>query len=149
MIASYHNITTSRVVTVGYYALVQITKRILRHTALKGAVWCRLGDVPQLVMDHNFILKQAAKRLRSDFERSPIAFELLPRKFTIRELQSLYSAVMGVVLDSRNFRKKILATNIIKPTGERQVGVAHKPAEYFTFNESEYRRGLKRGMRYF
>lgn len=145
----YHNISSNRVVTVGYYALVQISKKIKRYTTSKGARWVEYDSVPQLVMDHNFILRQAYKRLRSDFERSAIAFELLPRKFTIRELQNLYSAVMGVVVDSRNFRKKILSTNMIKPTGERESGVAHKPAEYFTFNTSEFRKSLKRGLRYF
>ncbi len=144
----YHEIRTNRVVTVGYYALVQISQKIFRHTVSKRARWCRYEDIPQLVMDHNIILRKSLNALRADFERSPIAFELLPRKFTIRELQSLFSAVMGVELDNRNFRKKILSTKLISPTGERQQGVAHKPAEYFTFNRIEYRKRLKRGLGY-
>ncbi len=133
-IASYHNITTTRVVTVGYYAMVRITARIMRHTRFKRAVWQSCDNIPRLAMDHTSIFRDSLKRLRREFETSTIAFELLPCKFTIRELQDLHSAVMGIKLDNRNFRKKILNSQIIKPTGERQKGVAHKPAEYYTFN---------------
>ncbi len=146
-IAKYHNITTNRVVTVGYYALVQITPRILRHTTRKGAQWCRCDEVDSLAMDHNQILCHSLSVMRDDFEHSAIAFELLPRKFTIRELQDLHATVMGVDIDNRNFRKKILGSGILKPTGVKQQGVAHKPAEYFTFNLSAYKKGEKRGLR--
>lgn len=143
-IARYHGIMTRRVVTVGYYALVQITPKILKHTNFKGAEWRLCDKVEQLAMDHTQILSESLKALRSDFDRSPIAFELLPKRFTVRELQNLYSAVMGVELDNRNFRKKILGAGILKPTGERERGVAHKPAEFFTFSLSAYNRSDKR-----
>lgn len=139
-IAKYHNISTSRVVTVGYYALVQITPRILKYTVHKRAKWQPYNTIPKLAMDHNVILRHALRVLRNDFETSPIAFELLPRKFTIRELQQLYSTIMGVSLDNRNFRKKILSTEYVKATGEKQKNVAHKPAEYYTFNLSAFKR---------
>ncbi len=138
-IAKFHNITTRRVVTVGYYALVQITTKILKHTTQKGAQWCNCNKVKELAMDHSQILKRSLHILRRDFEHSPIAFELLPRKFTIRELQNLHSAIMGIEIDNRNFRKKILGAGILKPTGVKQCGVAHKPAEFYTFNLSAYK----------
>lgn len=143
-IAKFHNISTRRVVTVGYYALVPITAKMLKHTTQKGAKWCRCDEVGELAMDHTQILNESLEVLRRDFASSPIAFELLPRKFTIRELQSLHSAVMGVEVDSRNFRKKILNSGILKPTGVKQKGVAHKPAEYYTFNLSAYKKSEKR-----
>lgn len=145
-IASYHNITTNRVVTVGYYAVVLLTPKRLSHTSAKGATWVKFNEVPPLVMDHGEILSKATKMLREDFERSPIAFELLPKKFTIRVLQDLYSAIMGLDIDNRNFRKKILSSGILSPTGEKQHGVAHKPAEYYTFNHTEYKRNHCRGI---
>ena len=75
--------------------------------------------------------------------QSPVAFELLPRKFTIRALQNLYSAVLGIEIDNRNFRKKILASGFLTPTAEREQGVAHKPAQYYTFNKNAYKKALK------
>ncbi len=146
-IAKFHEVATQRVVTVGYYALVPITYNRLRHTKRKGATWCKYNKVPRLVMDHNEILEKAMEMLREDFERSPIAFELLPKRFTIRELQDLYSAVKGVELDNRNFRKKILGSGIIASTGDKEQNVAHKPAEYYTFNASQYKRTTTKGCR--
>ncbi|MFI3305936.1 MAG: NUDIX domain-containing protein [Rikenellaceae bacterium] len=148
LVMSMHNIISTRVITVGYYALVRITPTILRSTRAKGARWYHYDDVPRLAMDHNAILRNSLAALREDFEISPIAFELLPKRFTIRQMQNLYSAVMGFDLDSRNFRKRVLNADIVKPTGEKEVGVAHKPAEYFMFNSSAYRKGLKRALRY-
>ncbi len=148
VVMKMHNILSTRVITVGYYALVRITPTVLRNTRAKGARWYHYEDVPRLAMDHNVILRSSLASLREDFEISPIAFELLPKRFTIREMQNLYSAVMGIELDSRNFRKRVLNAEIVKPTGEKEVGVAHKPAEYFTFNASAYRKGLKRALRY-
>lgn len=143
-IAKFHGITTNRVVTVGYYALVQITNKILKHTTRKGAQWCKCNEVEELAMDHNQILRRSLAIMRRDFESSPIAFELLPKKFTIRELQDLHSAVMGIEIDNRNFRKKILGSGILKPTGVKQHGVAHKPAEFYTFNLSAYKKSEKK-----
>ncbi|MFI3303820.1 MAG: NUDIX domain-containing protein [Rikenellaceae bacterium] len=147
-ISKLHNISTTRVITVGHYALVRITPTILRNTKLKGAKWYSYDEIPRLAMDHTLILKHALGVLRADFELSPIVSELLPKKFTIRELQNLYSAVMGIGIDSRNFRKKVLGADIVKHTGEHERGVAHKPAEYFVFNQTAFRRSLKRGLRY-
>ncbi len=147
-ISQHHNITTSRVVTVGYYALVVLTPRTLRHTAFKRAKWADANEIPQLAMDHNAILRQALNSLRTDFITSPIVFELLPRKFTIRELQDLFSSVMGTTLDNRNFRKKILSINIVKPTGEKQKNVSHKPAEYYTFNPTAFKKIKIMGLGY-
>ncbi|MFI3288772.1 MAG: NUDIX domain-containing protein [Rikenellaceae bacterium] len=145
-ITEFYNIKTNRVVTVGYYALVQITPKILKHTARKGAQWYKYDEIDNLAMDHSQILDHSLSVMRREFEHSTIAFELLPRKFTIRELQDLHSVVMGVNIDNRNFRKKILGAGILKPTGVKQRGVAHKPAEYFMLNVSAYKKGERRGI---
>ncbi len=143
-IARYHNIITTRVVTVGYYALIHINKTVLLHTKRKGAKWVNIDDVNILALDHNDILKDALLKLRSSFEQTAKAFEMLPRKFTFRALQNLYSAVMGSQVDSRNFRKKILSENIVRPTGEKEQGVAHKPAEYYVFNPVAFKKTHKK-----
>ncbi|MFR9638243.1 MAG: NUDIX domain-containing protein [Rikenellaceae bacterium] len=146
-IATFHKITTKRVVTVGYYALIQITQEQLEHTDQKGAIWVNIEEVPPLALDHTDILQHTLKVMRDDFERSPIIFEMLPKKFIISDLQKIYSTVMGIQIDNRNFRKKILGQNIITATGERQSGVAHKPAEYFTFNLEEYQKNRRKGLK--
>ncbi len=146
-IANYHNIETKRVVTVGYYALVRLTPKIMRHTAMKQARWCQCDEIRELALDHMEILTHSRERLRNDFQHSPVAFELLSKRFTIRELQDLFAAVMGVKIDSRNFRKKLLALEIIRGTGIREKGVSHKPAEYYVFDSVAFRKASKNRFR--
>ncbi|MFI3280196.1 MAG: NUDIX domain-containing protein [Rikenellaceae bacterium] len=142
-----HGVNSHRVVSVGYYALLKLNTATLRHTSIRGAYWCSVDSVGELMMDHNTILKDTLKRLKSEIVSSPIAFELLPKQFTIRALQDLYSAVLGIEIDKRNFRRKILNSGLLHPTGKREVGVAHKPAEYFTFNHAEYKKRVKRDLK--
>ena len=139
----YHGIQTDRVVTVGYYALVKLDSRTIAYTTAKGAQWVDVDSIQRLAMDHKAILSAALTVLCREMLQSPVAFELLPRKFTIRALQNLYSAVLGIEIDNRNFRKKILASGFLTPTAEREQGVAHKPAQYYTFNKNAYKKALK------
>ena len=139
----YHGIRTERVVTVGYYALVKLDTRTVAYTTAKGAQWVDVDSIQRLAMDHKQILSAALAVLCREMLQSPVAFELLPRKFTIRALQNLYSVVLGIEIDNRNFRKKILASGFLTPTAEREQGVAHKPAQYYTFNKNAYKKALK------
>ncbi|MDE5622224.1 MAG: NUDIX hydrolase, partial [Alistipes sp.] len=143
----HHGIRTERVVTVGYYALVKLDAPTITYTTAKGAQWVDVESIPRLAMDHKQILASALAMLCREMLQSPVAFELLPRKFTIRELQTLYSAVLGIEIDNRNFRKKILASGFLTPTAEKEQGVAHKPAQYYTFNRNAYKRALKEKLR--
>lgn len=142
-ICRHHGIHTERVVTVGYYALVKLDARMLTYTTAKGARWVEVDRIQRLAMDHKQILSSALSVLCREMLQSPVAFELLPRKFTIRELQTLYSAVLGIEIDNRNFRKKILSSGLLTPTDEREQGVRHKPAQYYTFNKGAYKKALK------
>lgn len=142
-ICKYHGISTSRVVTIGFYALVKLNQGIISYTQKKGACWVEIDNVRGLIMDHMDILGDALAILQKEFTHTPIAFELLPKKFTIRQLQNLFSAVLGVSIDNRNFRKKILSSGLLVPTGEREASVAHKPAQFFTFNRQAYKKALK------
>ncbi len=142
-ICRYHNITTRRVVTVGYYALVKLTPEIIAYTRRNGARWVDIDMVRRLIMDHMDILGNALDILQKEFTHTPIAFELLPRKFTLRRLQDLFSAVLGIHIDSGNFRKKILASGLVAATGEFETNVAHKPAQFYTFDKSAYKKAMK------
>ncbi|MDP4292735.1 MAG: hypothetical protein Q8908_16765 [Bacteroidota bacterium] len=78
----------------------------------------------------------------------PIAFELLPKRFTIRQLQNLYEAILGIEIDNRNFRKKVLNFPCIKPLEEKEKGVAHKPARLYKFDKNMYEKNTKQKMKY-
>ena len=131
------------VVTVAYYALVKLDQRILSHTEEKSPVE-RSGK--HHVPGHGSQADPAkgAGDALPDMTHSPIAFELLPRKFTIRELADLYKAILGVEIDHRNFRKKIIGCGYIQPTGEKEKGVPHKPAAYFVFDKNRYKKEEKK-----
>lgn len=142
-ISKYHGIHTERVVTVGYYALVKLDTHTIAYTTAKGAQWRDVDSIQRLAMDHKKILAVALSYLYKEMLMSPIAFELLPHKFTIRELQNLYSVVLGIEIDNRNFRKKILASGFLSETNEKEVGVNHKPARYYYFNRKAYKKAYK------
>lgn len=143
----YHGIRSERVVTVGYYALVKLGRGTIAYTTAKGAQWVDVDGIQRLAMDHKLILTTALSVLCREMLQSPVAFELLPRKFTIRALQNLYGAVLGIEIDNRNFRKKILASGFLIPTGEREQDVAHKPAQYYTFNRNAYKKAVREKLK--
>lgn len=142
-ICRFHGINTKRVVTVGYYALVKLNPGIVCYTSRKGAKWVDVDSIRTLIMDHMEILADALANLQREMTHTPVAFELLPRKFTVHELQSLFEAVTGICIDNRNFRKKILSSGLISPTGEYEKNVSHKPAQYYIFNRSVYKKAVK------
>jgi 8-oxo-dGTP diphosphatase len=143
-INSFYGVNTLRVVTVAYYALVKLDRNMRSYTEEKGAFWKEINNITSLAMDHREILNKALEMLSRDMTYSPIAFELLPKKFTIRELAGLYKAILGVEIDNRNFRKKIIGCGYILPTGDKEKGVAHKPAAYYIFDKHRYRREEKK-----
>jgi 8-oxo-dGTP diphosphatase len=117
------------VVSVAYYALVSPEKHTLHAaTDARQARWFPVDSLPRLAFDHAGILKTALERVRGKLTYAPIGFELLPRKFTIKQLQKLYEIVLGTSLDNRNFRKKIFGLDVLKELKEMQRGVAHPPA---------------------
>jgi len=134
------NLPISRVVTVAYYSLVKIGQ-LFSQKKLKrqDAVWVPLKDLGELAFDHNTIVNYAAKTLRLKLQKEPVGFELLPSKFTIRQLQDLYEVIIGRELDSRNFRKKLARLPYLQPTGEKEKGVAHKPAMLYKFHRKEFK----------
>lgn len=124
-----------RVVTVAYFALInsEKAKQELRATAdVSEAKWFFMSGLPELAFDHAKILKYALKRLRWKFEYTTIAFSLLPKKFTLTQLQKIYETVFDKKFDKRNFRKKILSLNIVEPTKEIKKGVSHRPPQLYS-----------------
>ena len=135
------------IVSVAYYALVSPDKHDIRATAdAREAQWFPITSVPRLAFDHEEILARALERIRGKLTYAPLGFELLPQKFTIKQLQKVYEIVLGRTLDNRNFRKKIFAMDVLRELGEMQKGVPHRAARLYKFDERKYNQMLKRGL---
>jgi 8-oxo-dGTP diphosphatase len=138
-----------RVVSVAYYALVNlIDHHVQAATDARDAGWFPVHDVPSLAFDHAAILQVALERLRGKLRYQPVGFELLPKKFTLSQLQHLYELVLERELDKRNFRKRVLAMDILIETDEVQQDVAHRAARLYRFDERKYRRLAKAGFNF-
>jgi 8-oxo-dGTP diphosphatase len=127
-----------RVVTAAYYSLINISETKREFAIKNNAIWTNVMKVPPLAFDHEEIVSRGLSHLQDRLRNEPIGFELLPEKFTIRELQSLYEVILGCTLDNRNFRKKILKSKYMVQLDEKQSGVAHKPAYYYRFDRNIY-----------
>ena len=129
----------ARVITVAYTSLVK--KELYKPTPsgfAKNAIWLPVQDTPVLAFDHNQLLEKALAFLKSKIYVEPVGFELLPKKFTMTQLQRLYEIILQTELDKRNFRRKILKTSFVVPLEEKQIGVAHKPARLFKFDKKNF-----------
>lgn len=135
------------IVSVAYYALVSPDKHHIHATAdARQAKWFPVTSAPRLAFDHQEIFDAALERVRGKLTYAPLGFELLPQKFTIKQLQKVYEIVLGRTLDNRNFRKKIFAMDVLRELGEMQKGVPHRAARLYKFDERKYNQMIKRGL---
>lgn len=126
-----------RVVTVAYFALIRANQvKLTAGSDAARAVWLPVKDLPPLAFDHDLIVATARERLAAKLDYSTIAFQLLPDRFTIREVQAVYETILGRELDRRNFYKKILATGDLVETSERRVEGRHRPATVYRLNKA-------------
>lgn len=138
-----------RVVSVAHYALVNLRDHTVRAaTDASDAAWFGVHDVPSLAFDHANILQAALERLRGKLRYQPIGFELLPKKFTLSQLQRLYELVLERALDKRNFRKRVLVMDLLVELDEVEQDVAHRAARLYRFDERKYQRLVKRGFNF-
>jgi 8-oxo-dGTP diphosphatase len=138
-----------RVVSVAYCALVRLaTAETRAATDAADAGWFPVSEPPRLAFDHADIFATALARLRGKLRYQPIGFELLPPKFTLSQLQHLYEAVLGIALDKRNFRKRVLALGLLVPLKEKAMSGAHRPAQLFRFDPAKYERLSRRGFNF-
>jgi 8-oxo-dGTP diphosphatase len=137
------------VVTVAHYALVNLSEHVVApSTDARNAAWFELSDVPELAFDHDLILQTAYERLQGKIQYQPIGFELLPQKFTLRQLQQMYEKILDRELDKRNFRKKIYKMGILEELDEIETDVAHRAARLYMFNKEKYDDMVKRGFNF-
>lgn len=121
-----------RVITIAYYALVANSHILRSGTDAADAAWFALDKLPTLAFDHKAIVEYAHQRIRGKLDYSNVGFELLPEKFTLTELQLVHEAILGDILDKRNFRRKILQQEIVEATQEWQK-TGRKPAQLYRF----------------
>ncbi len=135
-----------RVVSVAFFALVQPDQHPARgDTDASDAKWFEAGKLPPLAFDHASILGAALERLRGKIRYQPVGFELLPKRFTLAQLQTLYEAILDRPLDKRNFRKKLLSFDFLVPLDDYSGG-AHRPARLHRFDRRKYEALARKGF---
>ncbi len=135
-----------RVITIAYLALVKM-QQVKGGDDAADARWFPISKVPQLAFDHDVILREALHRLRERIHFYPIGHDLLPEKFTIKELQSLYEGILGIRFDRRNFAKKMLHLDILTQLDETAWPTPKREAFLYTFNLEKYNELKQRGFR--
>lgn len=129
-----------RVVSILHWSFIKLND-LEKETAEKhGAKWFELHELPDLVMDHQEMVNQGLNQLKLNATTSPIGFELLPEKFTIPQLLKLYEAIYDKQIDDRNFRKKILSTDLLTRLDEKDKSSSKKGAYLYEFNQDNYNR---------
>lgn len=136
-----------RIISVAYFALVRRADHLpAAATDADDAAWFEAENVPLLAFDHLEILEIALERLRGKIRWQPVGFELLPKKFTLSELQALYEAILGRELDKRNFRKKLLALDLLVALEETTTATSRRPARLFRFDQRKYQVLTRKGF---
>jgi 8-oxo-dGTP diphosphatase len=126
---------SKRTLSIGYYALVDYQAvTITPEFLVEGYRWVDVNSIPQLQYDHNEIISKALVTLRSQIYQQPIGQNLLPQKFTLPEIHSLYESILDRQFDRRNFRKKILSLGLVTQLEERRKIGPHRSPFLYAFN---------------
>ncbi|MBI1769137.1 MAG: NUDIX hydrolase [Bacteroidetes bacterium] len=136
-----------RFVTVGYYALVEYANVNPHPDEVSLAcAWHDLDKLPELLMDHAEIIKKALDEMRLKLSVQPIGYNLLPKEFTMKNLQSIYETILGRKLDRANFNRKMLSSGILDRKEKHYSGGAHKAPYLYSFNRKKYFKALSSGL---
>jgi len=136
----------ARVISISYYTLIKMQDIDPAHSVENGATWCPISELPELIFDHMKMVEMALHSLRDEAHRKPIGFELLPDKFTLPQLQSLYESIYQEQLDKRNFRKQILDTGLLIKLDEKDKDSSKKGAFYYRFDHKKYQKLVGKGF---
>ena len=137
-----------RVISVAYYALIPAKEFSEATSSQYGATWVSLKDLPPLIMDHNVMVAKGLRRLKRRAASQPIGFELLPGEFTMPQLQALYEAIYQSELDKRNFRKKILAMDVLIKLDIKDKSSSRKGAFLYRFDQLKYKKLVEGGYNF-
>lgn len=132
-----------RVVTVVYYSLINIQNHKLK--ILDNELhWHDVLDIEDLAFDHKHILETSYEQLQRRVQEHPLAFSLLPKKFSLRELQNVYESILDTKMDRRNFRKKFFAMDFLVDLNQMEQDVPHRPGKLYNFNYNKYEKKKKK-----
>ncbi len=134
---------SGRVITIAYYSLIDIKhhKLQLSHNELN---WYPVNEIRKMAFDHKLIMDTCLNRLQEQVMEHPVIFNLLPEKFSLRELQELYQAILGVELDRRNFRKKISIKDWLVDIDEMENDVPHRPGKLYKLKPEFKKKTIRR-----
>ena len=132
-----------RVVSIVYYALININEYDKESVQQHNAFWVNINELPALIFDHPQMVEKARKLMQQKASTEPIGFNLLPKLFTLSQLQSLYEAIYGESIDKRNFRKRIAEMDYIEKTDKIDKTGSKRGAALYQFNEKAYRKAPK------
>lgn len=136
-----------RVITVAYYSLIKVGDYDINASSWAEEVkWFSLKEIPELPFDHAEILEFAKRSFKEKARKQPIGFELLPKHFTLTQIQHLFEAILEEKFDTRNFRKKILSMNLLIDTKKLEKGRANRPAALYKFDLKKYEKLQKSGF---
>ena len=130
--------SAGRVISIAYFALISLLDYNEPLQPEHEAKWFPLSEIPILIFDHKKLLLKAKERLRQKAVNHPIGFELLPPKFTLPQLQSLYEAIYQMPVDRRNFHRKIRSLGILNKLDEKEKSSSKKGAFYYVFDREKY-----------
>jgi 8-oxo-dGTP diphosphatase len=124
-------------VAVSYFALVDSRQVRLRSEAAWEPAWHSMAQLPELAFDNAKVLDYGIARLRNKLAYTNVAYSLMPQTFPLSDLQAVYESIFGRAYDKRNFRRRMLSQNIIRPTGKTTSRGAHRPAELYEFTSRQ------------
>jgi 8-oxo-dGTP diphosphatase len=131
-----------RTVSVAYFALIDIQKYERQISHDYHSEWFKINEMPPLIFDHGEMVKMAREKLKYKASHHPILFELLPKKFTLPQLQMLYEEIFNSALDKRNFIRKILSTGLLVKLKQKDKANSKKGAYFFKLNSETYERNF-------
>ncbi len=135
-----------RVIDIAFYGLINVRTEVIKLRNDREAKWVAVDELPELAFDHNKIFKLAQQRLKRRLINRPIGFKLLPKQFTLTEMQQLYEQVLGRELDKRNFRKKLNKLDILIAKGHDDSENPGRKPRLFMFNEENYENYMEMGF---
>jgi hypothetical protein len=137
-----------RTLSIGFYALIDCTKaKIKQDFFVEDYKWVEINEIPNdLIMDHNEIITTALETLRNQIFHEPIGYELLPEKFTLPEIQTLYETILNKKFDRRNFPNKLLSQEIIVKLDEKRNIGQHRAPFLYKFHKVNYQNALNESV---
>jgi ADP-ribose pyrophosphatase YjhB (NUDIX family) len=147
LVVEDNNWLFERTLSIGYFALVDYSKVTVRTDFFtQDYQWWDVNNIPPLLFDQNEVVDKALATLRLQIYHQPIGYSLLPEKFTLPEIHTLYETILGKALDQRNFSKKLVALGLIKKLDEQRAIGPHRSPYLYQFEKEAYADALKQGI---